>query len=164
MEIMTVNFSLLALDQIMNYGRHAPPHVGRPVQRADRHSHATGGGKQLAAQHSHSLEGWYAHIPGLTILTPATMEDARHNARSGSSRARPVLIFENQTLYPHGRELPEPRRLSTSPVPPFVVRAATPRSSLMAPALHKFARRAEDSCGGEGVDVEGTRPACASAA
>ncbi|HEY5153393.1 MAG TPA: alpha-ketoacid dehydrogenase subunit beta, partial [Acidimicrobiales bacterium] len=76
-EIMTVNFSLLALDQIMNNaatllymsgGQFNVPLVIRMT---------TGAGRQLAAQHSHSLEGWYAHIPGLRIVTPATLEDAR---------------------------------------------------------------------------------------
>ena len=77
LEIMTCNFSLLALDQIMNNaatlshmsgGQFAVPLVIRM---------ATGGGRQLAAQHSHSLEGWYAHIPGLKVLVPGTVEDAR---------------------------------------------------------------------------------------
>ena len=76
-EIMTVNFSLLALDQILNNAatlRHmSGGQVGVPLVIRM----ATGGGRQLAAQHSHSLEGWYAHIPGLRIVTPATLEDAR---------------------------------------------------------------------------------------
>jgi pyruvate dehydrogenase E1 component beta subunit len=60
---------------------------------------ATGGGKQLAAQHSHSLEGWYAHIPGLKVLVPATLEDARGMLWTALESPDPVLIFENQTLY-----------------------------------------------------------------
>jgi len=60
---------------------------------------ATGAGKQLAAQHSHSLEGWYAHIPGLKVLTPATVEDARGMLSSALADPDPVLIFENATLY-----------------------------------------------------------------
>jgi pyruvate dehydrogenase E1 component beta subunit len=98
-EIMTVNFSLLALDQIMNTaatllhmsgGQFSVPLVIRM---------ATGGGKQLAAQHSRSLEGWYAHIPGLTILAPATIDDARRMLGAALKESDPVLIFENQTLY-----------------------------------------------------------------
>ena len=76
-EVMTVNFSLLALDQILNTAatlRHMSNNqFGVPVVIRM----ATGAGKQLAAQHSHSLEGWYAHIPGLRVLAPATLEDAR---------------------------------------------------------------------------------------
>jgi pyruvate dehydrogenase E1 component beta subunit/2-oxoisovalerate dehydrogenase E1 component len=60
---------------------------------------ATGGGRQLAAQHSHSLEGWYAHIPGIKVLTPATLEDARGMLWSALEDPDPVLIFENGMLY-----------------------------------------------------------------
>ena len=98
-EIMTCNFSLLALDQIMNNaaslshmsgGQFAVPLVIRM---------ATGGGRQLAAQHSHSLEGWYAHIPGLKVLAPATVEDARHMLAAALADPNPVLIFEHIVLY-----------------------------------------------------------------
>ena len=60
---------------------------------------ATGGGRQLAAQHSHSLEGWYAHIPGLKVLAPATVEDARHMLAAALADPNPVLIFEHIVLY-----------------------------------------------------------------
>jgi len=68
---------------------------------------ATGGGKQLAAQHSHSLEGWYAHIPGLRILTPATLVDARGMLGTALANPDPVLIFEHSSLYNRKGELPE---------------------------------------------------------
>jgi pyruvate dehydrogenase E1 component beta subunit len=98
-EIMTCNFSLLALDQIMNNaatlshmsgGQFAVPIVLRM---------ATGGGRQLAAQHSHSLEGWYAHIPGLKVLVPGTVEDARWMLAAALADPNPVLIFEHIVLY-----------------------------------------------------------------
>lgn len=98
-EVMTVNFSLLALDQIMNTAatlRHMSNNqFGVPVMIRL----ATGAGKQLAAQHSHSLEGWYAHIPGLRILAPATLEDACGMLWSALEDPDPVLIFENVKLY-----------------------------------------------------------------
>ena len=106
-EIMTCNFSLLALDQIMNNaaslahmsgGQFAVPLVIRM---------ATGGGRQLAAQHSHSLEGWYAHIPGLKVLVPATVEDARHMLAAALADPNPVLIFEHIVLYNAEGELDE---------------------------------------------------------
>ena len=59
---------------------------------------ATGAGRQLAAQHSHSLEGWYAHIPGLRIVTPATHEDARGMLLAALEDPDPVLIFEHALL------------------------------------------------------------------
>ncbi len=60
---------------------------------------ATGGGRQLAAQHSHSLEGWYAHIPGLKVLAPGTVEDARFMLAAALADPNPVLIFEHIVLY-----------------------------------------------------------------
>ena len=98
-EIMTVNFSLLALDQIVNNaatllhmsgGQLAVPLVIRMT---------TGAGRQLAAQHSHSLEGWYAHIPGIKVLAPATLEDARGMLWTALEDPDPVLIFEHGSLY-----------------------------------------------------------------
>jgi 2-oxoisovalerate dehydrogenase E1 component len=98
-EIMTVNFSLLALDQILNTAatiRHmSGGQFGVPVVIRM----ATGAGRQLAAQHSHSLEGWYAHIPGLRVLAPATLEDARGMLWTALEEPDPVLIFEHVMLY-----------------------------------------------------------------
>jgi len=106
-EVMTVNFSLLALDQILNTAatmRHMSNNqFGVPVVIRM----ATGAGKQLAAQHSHSLEGWYAHIPGLRVLTPATMEDARGMLWTALEDPDPVLIFENVMLYNREGEIAE---------------------------------------------------------
>jgi pyruvate/2-oxoglutarate/acetoin dehydrogenase E1 component len=98
-EIMTVNFSLLALDQIVNNAatiRHmSGGQFGVPLVIRM----ATGAGRQLAAQHSHSLEGLYAHIPGLKVLTPATLEDARGMLWTALQDPDPVLIFEHVMLY-----------------------------------------------------------------
>jgi len=97
-EVMTVNFSLLALDQIVNNaatlrhmsgGQFSVPVVIRMT---------TGAGRQLAAQHSHSLEGWYAHVPGLRIVTPATLEDARGMLLTALQDPDPVIIFEHALL------------------------------------------------------------------
>ncbi len=105
-EIMTVNFSLLALDQIMNNAatlRHmSGGQVGVPLVIRM----TTGAGRQLAAQHSHSLEGWFAHIPGLKILAPATLEDARGMLWTALADPDPVLIFEHGSLYNVSGTLP----------------------------------------------------------
>lgn len=99
-EIMTVNFSLLALDQIVNNaatlrhmsgGQFSVPLVVRM---------ATGAGRRVAAQHSHSLEGWYAHIPGITVLAPATVQDARYMLAAALREPDPVFLFEHAMLYP----------------------------------------------------------------
>ncbi|MDP1653383.1 MAG: pyruvate dehydrogenase complex E1 component subunit beta, partial [Rhodocyclaceae bacterium] len=106
-EVMTVNFSLLALDQIVNTaalyrhmsgGQFSVPLVIRM---------STGAGRQLAAQHSHSLEGWYAHIPGIKVLAPATIEDARGMLAPALADPDPVVIFEHGGLFNMEGELGE---------------------------------------------------------
>jgi pyruvate dehydrogenase E1 component beta subunit len=106
-EVMTVNFSLLALDQIVNTaalyrhmsgGQFSVPLVLRM---------ATGAGRQLAAQHSHSLENWYAHVPGIKVVAPATVDDARGMLRPALADPDPVVIFEHALLYNFEGELSE---------------------------------------------------------
>ncbi|MBN1530017.1 MAG: alpha-ketoacid dehydrogenase subunit beta [Thermoleophilaceae bacterium] len=106
-EIMTVNFSLLALDQIVNNAATLTHMSGGQLAIPLVIRMTTGAGRQLAAQHSHSLEGWYAHIPGLRILTPATLEDARGMLWPALCDPNPVLIFEHGALYNMEGELPE---------------------------------------------------------
>jgi pyruvate dehydrogenase E1 component beta subunit len=107
-EVMTVNFSLLALDPIVNTAallRHmSGGQFGVPVVIRM----ATGAGRQLAAQHSHSLEGWYAHVPGIRVLAPATVEDARGMLWPALNDGDPVVIFEHAQLYNMKDELPQP--------------------------------------------------------
>ncbi|MGA7794029.1 MAG: alpha-ketoacid dehydrogenase subunit beta [Candidatus Acidiferrales bacterium] len=110
-EIMTVNFSMLAMDQILNNAatlRHmSGGQFGVPlVVRV-----ATGGGRQMAAQHSHSLEVWYAHIPGIRVLTPATVADAYGMLLAALQEPDPVFIFEHATLYPLEGEIDETAEL-----------------------------------------------------
>ncbi len=106
-EVMTCNFSLLALDQIMNNAATIPHMSGGQFAVPLVLRMATGAGRQLAAQHSHSLEGWFAHIPGLRILAPATVEDARHMLAAALADPNPVLIFEHIMLYNMEGELDE---------------------------------------------------------
>lgn len=104
-EIMTCNFSLLALDQIMNNAATIRHMSGGQLSIPVVIRMATGAGRQLAAQHSHSLEGWYAHIPGIKVLAPATLEDARGMLLTALEDPDPVLIFEHAALYNHKGEL-----------------------------------------------------------
>ena len=117
-EVMTVNFSLLALDQIVNTasamrhmsnGQFSVPVVIRM---------ATGAGRQLAAQHSHSLENWYAHIPGIAVLAPATVADAYGMLRMAMADPDPVVIFEHVGLYNLSADVEElvPTDISTAAV------------------------------------------------
>jgi pyruvate dehydrogenase E1 component beta subunit len=105
-EIMTVNFSLLALDQIVNNAATLSHMSGGQLNVPIVIRMTTGGGRQLAAQHSHSLEGWYAHIPGITVLAPATLEDARGMLAPALADPNPVLIFEHGSLYNLEGEVP----------------------------------------------------------
>lgn len=107
-EVMTVNFSLLALDPIVNTaaalrhmsgGQYSVPLVIRM---------ATGAGRQLAAQHSHSLEVWYAHVPGIKVLAPATVADARGMLQAALDDPDPVVMFEHAQLYNLEDDLPDP--------------------------------------------------------
>ena len=106
-EIMTINFSLLAMDQIVNHaaklrymsgGQLSVPLIVRTV---------TGGGAQLAATHSQSFEGWYAHVPGLKVLAPATPNDALGLFRSAMQEEDPVIFVEHILLYGAKGEVPD---------------------------------------------------------
>ncbi|MBI2491938.1 MAG: alpha-ketoacid dehydrogenase subunit beta [Candidatus Rokubacteria bacterium] len=106
-EVMTVNFSLLALDQIVNNAATLRHMSGGQLSVPLVVRMATGGGRQLAAQHSHSLEGWFAHIPGIKVLTPATPADARGLLLAALRDPDPVFVFEHATLYPTEGEVDE---------------------------------------------------------
>ncbi len=107
-EIMTVNFSLLALDGIVNTAATLRHMSGGQFSTPLVIRMASGAGRQLAAQHSHSLEVWYAHVPGLKVLAPATLEDARGMLWPALCDPDPVLIFEHAQLYNLEGELAEP--------------------------------------------------------
>jgi pyruvate/2-oxoglutarate/acetoin dehydrogenase E1 component len=98
-EVMTVNFSLLALDQILNTAATYLHMSGGQFNVPLVIRMATGAGRQLAAQHAHSLEGMYAHIPGIKVLAPATLEDARGMLATALEDPDPVLLFEHCNLY-----------------------------------------------------------------
>jgi pyruvate dehydrogenase E1 component beta subunit len=106
-EIMTVNFSLLALDQIVNNAATLRHMSGGQLSVPLVVRMTTGGGRQLAAQHSHSLEGWFGHIPGIKIVVPAVAADARGFLLAALRDPDPVFIFEHATLYPVEGEVDE---------------------------------------------------------
>ena len=98
-EVMTVNFSLLALDQIVNNAATLSHMSGGQFNVPVVIRMTTGAGRQLAAQHSHSLEAWYAHVPGIRVVAPATLEDARGMLPTALDDPNPVVIFEHGGLY-----------------------------------------------------------------
>jgi pyruvate dehydrogenase E1 component beta subunit len=153
-EIMTVNFSLLALDQILNNAATLLHMSGGQFNVPLVIRMTTGAGRQLAAQHSHSLEGWYAHIPGIREIAPATLEDARGTLWTALCDPDPVLIFEHGSLYPREGDLPD----DAGPVD--IDRAAVRRSgadlTLIAygGTLHKALDAAEQLARDAHVDAE----------
>ena len=98
-EVMTVNFSLLCLDQIVNNAATIRHMSGGQLSVPVVIRMATGAGRQLAAQHSHSLENWYAHVPGLRVIAPATLDDARWMLAAALADPDPVVVFEHVLLY-----------------------------------------------------------------
>ena len=161
-EIMTVNFSLLALDQILNTAATLLHMSGGqfPVPLVIRMT--TGGGRQLAAQHSHSLEGFYAHIPGLRVVAPATVEDAYGMIGSALDSSDPVVIFEHGSLYNASGTLPEPA--STTPLEGARVRRPGTDLTLvtsggcLALCLSAAEQLAGDGVSAEVVDLRALRP------
>ena len=152
-EIMTVNFSLLALDQIVNNAATLLHMSGGQFNVPLVIRMTTGAGRQLGAQHSHSLEGWYAHIPGLRILTPATLADARGMLWTALEDPDPVLIFEHGSLYNVAGELADdagPVDIGTAAIrrPGTGVTLITYGGTL--PAVLEAA----DQLAGEGIDAE----------
>jgi pyruvate dehydrogenase E1 component beta subunit len=152
-EVMTVNFSLLALDQIVNNAATILHMSGGQLNVPVVIRMTTGAGRQLGAQHSHSLEGWYAHIPGIKVLAPGTVEDARRMLATALEDPDPVLIFEHQALYNMEGEPPA----DTGPIDIESARVRRPGAdvSLIAygGSLHK-AMEAADQLAPLGINAE----------
>lgn len=153
-EVMTVNFSLLALDPMVNSaamlhhmsgGQFSVPLVIRM---------ATGAGRQVAAQHSNSIEGWYAHVPGLRVLAPATVEDARGMLKAALADPDPVLIFEHAQLYNAEGELPDDETLPMDIASAKVRRIGTDVSLITYGGCLPKALQAAEELAGFGISAE----------
>ena len=161
-EIMTVNFSLLALDQILNTAATILHMSGGQFNVPVVIRMTTGGGRQLAAQHSHSLEGYYAHIPGLRVVTPATVEDARGMLWTALEDPDPVIVFEHGSLYNASGDLAD----DAGPVD--IDHAAVRREGsdltivtyggCLAPCLQAAERLADEGVSTEVIDLRTLRP------
>lgn len=151
-EVMTVNFSLLALDQIVNSAALLRHMSGGQCSVPLVLRMATGAGRQLGAQHSHSLENWYAHIPGIRVLAPATVADARGMLAPALADPDPVVIFEHAQLYNLEDELPDDWRCDIARA---AVRRAGAQASVFAygGCLPKALQAAEELAA-QGVEVE----------
>jgi pyruvate dehydrogenase E1 component beta subunit len=106
-EIMTINFSILAMDQLINHAAKIYGMFGGQTSVPMVLRTPGGGGQQLSATHSQNLEVWYAHTPGLKVVMPSTPADARGLLRSSIRDNDPVIFIENLALYNTRGEVPE---------------------------------------------------------
>src|SRR5579884_3413022 len=106
-EIMTINFILVAMDQVINHAAKIRYMFGGTVGVPLVIRTPAGAGAQLTAQHSQSLEGWFAGCPGLKVVAPATPEDAKGLLKAAIRDDDPVLVLENLVLYNVKGEVPE---------------------------------------------------------
>ncbi len=98
-ELMTINFSLLAFDQIVNHAAHIPYMFGGQARVPLVVRMPQGTGHQLGPTHSHSLEAMFLHVPGLLVAAPATPADARGLLKAAIRDENPVIFIEHESLY-----------------------------------------------------------------
>ncbi|MBA2421363.1 MAG: alpha-ketoacid dehydrogenase subunit beta [Thermoleophilaceae bacterium] len=106
-EIMTINFSLLAMDQIVNSAASIRYMFNAQVKVPLVIRMPQGGGHQLGPTHSHSLEAWFLHVPGLLVAVPSTPADAKGLLKAAIRDDNPVIFIEHEALYGKKGEVPE---------------------------------------------------------
>jgi pyruvate dehydrogenase E1 component beta subunit len=162
-EIMTINFSLLAFDQLVNHGAKIYAMFGGQTSVPMVLRTPGGGGQQLAATHSQNLEVMYAHVPGFKVVAPSTPADARGLLKASILDDDPVIFVENLALYNTKGEVPEDAAL------PEIGRAAITKEgtditiighSRMAVVAQDSARRLQEREGisAEVIDLRSLRP------
>ena len=152
-EVMTINFSLLALDQIINNAATIRHMSGGQFEVPLVIRMATGGGRQIAAQHSHSFEGWYAHIPGIKILSPATVADAYGMLWPALQDPNPVMICEHANLYNLEGEI-DTEKESVDITKANICRSGKDVTIIAYSAMVHKALQAADELSKEGIDAE----------
>ena len=106
-EIMTINFSLLAMDQIVNSAASIRYMFNAQVKVPMVIRMPQGGGHQLGPTHSHSLEAWFLHVPGLLVAAPSTAADAKGLLKAAIRDDNPVIFIEHEALYGKKGEVPD---------------------------------------------------------
>lgn len=162
LEYMTLNFSLLALDQVINHAAKIYTMFGGQTTVPMVIRAPGGGGQQLAATHSQNLEVWYAHVPGLKVVAPSNPADAKGLLTAAIRDDDPVLVLENLSLYNTKGEVPEGEHTTE------IGTAAVPRqgSDLTVISYSRGVRTAlqvaeeleEDGVSVEVVDLRSLRP------
>ena len=153
-EVMTVNFSLLALDQIVNNAATLRHMSGGQISVPLVIRMTTGAGRQLAAQHSHSLEVWFAHVPGIRVLAPATVADARGMLWPALVDPDPVVIFEHGSLYNDEGDVPAEGEACADIDRAYVRRSGGDLSMITYGGSLKKTLAAAAALANEGIDCE----------
>ncbi|MHA6669133.1 alpha-ketoacid dehydrogenase subunit beta [Homoserinimonas sp. A447] len=161
-EIMTLNFSLVAIDQIVNHAAKMHAMFGQQVKVPMVIRFPGGGGQQLAATHSQNLEVWYAHIPGLKVLAPSTPAEAKAMLTAAIRDDDPVIFLENLALYNLKGEVPDGEQVAEIGKA-AVVREGTDLTIVsysrgMVTALEVAAEFEEKGVSVEVVDLRSLRP------
>lgn len=161
-EFMTWNFALLAIDQVVNSAAKMRYMSGGQVGCPIVFRGPGGAALQLAAQHSQAFESWYAHIPGLKVLTPGTPADAKGLLKSAIRDDDPVVFIEGEMLYNVKGEVPEGEHLV--PIGKAEVKRAGTDATLVCHsktvtvALKAADQLAEEGISAEVVDLRTIRP------
>jgi pyruvate dehydrogenase E1 component subunit beta len=154
-EVMTLNFLLVAMDQVINHAAKVGAMFGGEVRCPLVIRTPNGAGNQLTAQHSQSFDGWFAGTPGLKVLAPATPADAKGLLKAAIRDDDPVLVIENLPIYKEKGEVPLDAELTT----PIGLAAVAREGSDLTVVSHSFAtvralRVAEKLAAEHGVSVE----------
>ena len=152
-ELMTINFSLLAIDQIVNHAAKILYMSGGQVPVPCVLRMVTGGGSQLGAQHSQNLEAWYARVPGLKVVCPSTPADALGLMRHAIQEPDPYIYVEHSLLYRTRGEVPE-EYYTTTPGEAAVRREGTDVTIVGYLRTALLAQEAADHLEHEGVEAE----------
>src|SRR4030081_2629822 len=138
-ELMTINFALLAFDQIVNHAAHIHYMFGGQARVPLVVRMPQGAGHQLGPTHSHCLEAMFLHVPGLLVAVPATPADAKGLLKTAIRDDNPVIFIEHESLYAVRGEVPEGEHL----VPFGVARTVREGSDVTIVGISRMARTAE---------------------
>lgn len=152
-EMMTVNFSILAMDQIVNHGAKLRYMSGGQLKIAAVVRAPQGAGLQLGAQHSQSFEAWYSHVPGLKVVCPGTPADAKGLLKSAVRDDNLVMFLENEALYGSKGEVPEGEY--TTPIGKAdIKRPGKDVTIITYSRMLTLSMKAAEQLAEEGIDVE----------
>ena len=154
-EVMYIDFSALAMDQIVNQAAKARYMFGGKASMPLVLRTQGGGGRGNAAQHSQSLEMWYVHVPGLIVVQPATPSDAKGLLKSAIRDDNPVIFIEHKLLYNTAGPVPKPGPDHLVPIGVADIKRAGGDVTIVATSrMVLFALQAAEELAAEGIDAE----------